>query len=217
MAVRSARCCRTLGRGTISDSASRRTQAPSRGLGGRRRRRRVLEGFPPTRSCPTPVTREARVELALNVNRILRQEGVRMERARAFSLAEDLEDKGFDRISLWSDAMDWTMAVRLHRLNSDTLKDALNTVELDKAQVHSAMVTESGNLDINSAASRRRSAISALVARGPGSMAFHAKRHFSASQYLGRSYQTTRTIRRRTAFVRSRYSRSPPFSRASGD
>ena len=73
-----------------------------------------------------------------------------MERAQAFSLAEDLEGNGFDRISLWSDAMDWTVAVRLHGLNSDAVKDALNTVELRfKAQVRSAMVTESGNLDIN--------------------------------------------------------------------
>ena len=72
-----------------------------------------------------------------------------MERAQAFSLAEDLEGEGFDRISLWSDAMDWTVAVRLHGLNSDAVKNALNTVELHKAQVRSAMVTESGKLDIN--------------------------------------------------------------------
>jgi hypothetical protein len=72
-----------------------------------------------------------------------------MERAQAFSLASDLEDKGFDRISLWSEQMDWTVALRIHGLHSDVVKEALNTVELHEAQVASAVVTASGSLDIN--------------------------------------------------------------------
>ncbi len=72
-----------------------------------------------------------------------------MERAQAFSLATDLENKGFDHITLWSDQFDWTVVLRIHGLHSDVLKDALNTVEVSEAQVSSAVVTASGSLDIN--------------------------------------------------------------------
>ena len=57
-----------------------------------------------------------------------------MERAQAFSLAEDLEGKGFDHITLWSDQFDWTVVLRIHGLHSDVLKDALNTVEVSEAR-----------------------------------------------------------------------------------
>ena len=72
-----------------------------------------------------------------------------MERAQAFSLATDLENKVFDHITLWSDQFDWTVVLRIHGLHSDVLKDALNTVEVSEAQVSSAVVTASGSLDIN--------------------------------------------------------------------
>ena len=42
-----------------------------------------------------------------------------MERAQAFSLAEDLEDKGFDHITLWSLQFDWTVVLRIHGLRLD--------------------------------------------------------------------------------------------------
>jgi hypothetical protein len=72
-----------------------------------------------------------------------------MEREQAFSLARDLEAKGLDQITLYSQQFDWTVVLRIHGLNSDALKDALNTVEVSEAQVSSAVVTASGSLDIN--------------------------------------------------------------------
>ena len=72
-----------------------------------------------------------------------------MEREQAFSLARDLEAKGLDQITVYSQQFDWTVTLRIHGLNSDVLKDALNAVEVSEAQVSSAVVTASGSLDIN--------------------------------------------------------------------
>jgi hypothetical protein len=55
-----------------------------------------------------------------------------MEREQAFSLVRDLEAKGLDQITLYSQQFDWTVVLRIHGLNSDVLKDALNTVEFPK-------------------------------------------------------------------------------------